>query len=722
MNPRFEELQQSLDDPELGFFSRMGLNMQLQDMMESGEATEFVPTGLGAGLSTTDKLMISAAAMTMFDPAEVAQMLTQIDPDTGERKWPQFAIQHAPDGAIVVTNRLNPGNPAIINRPGFSATDVVQMLGIGAAFTPAGRVTSAVKATFPRILATMGTMGATEAGIQVGQEVAGGQFDPGDVAISAAVGPVAEVARPIIGTGQRIGRFIGSYIPEDLFGIRTGSQGLQGVIPEVKAQVLAYAKKAGEFLQSGRPAIVTTQDAVPEMHPPFRNIILKVIERLPVTGTGSLRVAQREQRVEILRNVADRWRLNPNTNYGASVIRDINANAGNQLNAARTAIDSGVDALADTPVILRDFRLRIRDIIEAEEAYGEMAHRGVIDLLNKTRNAVWQGGQKQDFGRGFGVVNDWLERLYVESANAPPGARVLLDDAAAALRRDLERTARDSGIDGAEAWLRGTQQLETIVSGAERKTLRGLIEAGEVDQQVMRRVLQGGKAEEMELLARNLSEDGVHEAQQMILRNAMRVGGWRRTAAAEANVDPKRVLRYLEGENVEQQLQTFFPGRAQAELNGMMEYLRMTAQAQEIGKGVGMAASGGFTQMGANVGNILTLGLLGGAGHAYQGQAVRNLLLRLEHVKSDPRMKDVIMNQLTPLLMAGGRQMAQQWTESDPQDMVYVSDEYAEDESSRDQTLIGQGMQQLREAAANEEEDPGGTTRLLQMLRGSEEE
>jgi hypothetical protein len=84
-------------------------------------------------------------------------------------------------------------------------------------------------------------------------------------------------------------------------------------------------------------------------------------------------------------------------------------------------------------------------------------------------------------------------------------------------------------------------------------------------------------------------------------------------------------------------------------------------------------------------------------------------------------LKDAIMEQITPLLMAGGRQMMQLWDESDPQDMVYVSDEFAEEQSMQDQTLLNQGMEQLREAAGNEAEDPGITTRLMQMLGGGEE-
>ena len=158
----------------------------------------------------------------------------------------------------------------------------------------------------------------------------------------------------------------------------------------------------------------------------------------------------------------------------------------------------------------------------------------------------------------------------------------------------------------------------------------------------------------------------------------------------------------------------------------MMEYLRMTALAQETGKGVGMAAAGGMGQMGANAMNILTLGLVGAAGHAYQSAPVRNLLLRLEHVKGNPRMKDAIMEQITPLLMAGGRQMSQLWTEDDPQDSVYVSDEFAEAQEDRDRSLVDQGMEQLRTVAGEEgaeaQEGMDVTGRLMQMLGFSDEE
>jgi hypothetical protein len=155
----------------------------------------------------------------------------------------------------------------------------------------------------------------------------------------------------------------------------------------------------------------------------------------------------------------------------------------------------------------------------------------------------------------------------------------------------------------------------------------------------------------------------------------------------------------------------------------MMEYLRVTADAGSLGEGVGMAAAGGGgKQMFANAMNILTAGMIGLAGHAYQGTAVRNLMLRFYHAKGNVANRDAIMMQITPLLMVIGRDQLQAWDESDPQDLTYVSDEFLEMEGERNQGLIEQGMDQLR-AAADDEEDPGITSRLLQMIGiGGEEE
>jgi hypothetical protein len=720
-----DEQRAIMDDPDRGFWAHAALSQQLMELQQSGRMVERIGTGMGEGMSFGDKALISAAALTMYDPGEVGQMLTQVDPKTGERRWPQFGITHAPDGTMIVSNNIN-GAQAVVNRPGMSPMDIAQGAGAAAMFTPAGRATGAMTSTAGRMTVGALTAGTTEAIIQQGQEMAGGQFDHLDVALSAGIGPLIDVARPMMGLVQRSGRFIGSYVPENFFGLQTKWQGIQAVIPEYKARVLGFAKDMTSRLQSKRPAIVTTQDAVPEAHTPFRQILLKMVERLPLTGTGGLRTAQREERVETLRWLADRFHLNPNTNYGAQVLDSVNRNAGAAMQSARAGVNSAVDAMQGNDVILRDFRLTIRDMIEAETKLGDLGNKGTIALLDKVRNQIWQGVKTppgQTFPRGFGTMNDWLEYLYTQSANGPPGARQAIGEVADALRRDLSRHATEEGGEAGARYLASTLEVDQILKEQGSKTLRALIEAGQVDEKVMRTALMSGDDQTVRLLMDNLSPDGVNAARQMVLKDGMRAAGWRRTKAEEALVHPAKFLSWMNKPSVERQLRRLFPdGQDRQMLDGMAEYLKMTEAAGNIGKGVGMAASGGFGQKSLNAMNLVTLGLIGGIGNAYQSGPVRNLLLRLYHVKSDPALKDDIMRQITPLLMAGGRAMAQDWDEDDPHDMVYVSDEFAEEQEMRDQTMINQGMEQLRTAAGAEDEEEGMTAKLLRMIGFGDDE
>ncbi len=711
MNPQYEELSERLDNPDLTFFERMGLMMSLKEM--EGQETYRGGSGMGEGMSMPDKALISAAALTMFDPAEMAQMLLQVDEETGERRWPQFNMQHAPDGTIIMSNSIN-GARAMLNAPGMSAMDVAQGAGVAAAFTPAGRATAAMKSTLPRMLVGSTTAGATEAVIQAGHEVAGGQFDSGDVALSAAIGPIIDVARPLIGLGQRAGKFIGSYIPESW---SQYAQGLKGVIPAVKNEVIEFSKKAGEYLKSGRPAKVMTEDAIPEIHSPRMKILLKVVERMFLTGTGGVRTQQKEQRIEVLRYLADKFDLDPNTNYGAQILRQLGGATGDALHATRTSIDDAVQTMADNPemrVNIKEFRFKVRDLLEQEESYGEMANKGVVDLLNKARNAVWQGGKEQDFARGFGNISDWLQRLRVEASTGSPASRQLLGEAADALENDLMRTARESGGEAGQQWLTALSKERQLIEQAQRKTLKALIERGEVDSAVMRNVLKSGNVADMKLLRDNLSPEGVRSAQQMIMRNAMRYAGWRRTAANEANVSPARFLKFMESEPVEAQMRSFFPP---GEFNGMLEYLRTTAQVESLGKGVGMAAAGGFGTIAGNAVNFVTLGVAGLLGHSYQSIPIRNLLLRLYHIGPDVRAKDAIMKEITPLLMAGGRQYLQELNANDPQGKTYLSDEYIEAMGEQQEPGL---MEQLRGVATDltgeDEEGPDVTQRLTEMV------
>ena len=656
-------------------------------------------------------LVASAAMVNMTDPEEIAMMMKNRYPDT-------VGIQYAPDGTLIIRNTQT-GAAALINRPGISAMDVVQTLGIVATYAGAGKL-----ATIPRSLTGRLAVGATASGltediVQRGQELAGGQYDPLDVMMSTSLGPLAELGRPAIGLVQNTGKFIGSYLPRNWF----GGKGLEGVIPEAKKQALRFAKGAGDFLESGRKAVIMTQDALAETMKPYKMILLKMVERLPFTGTGGLRAAQREQRIEILRNLSARYGLNPNTNYGKRVIDSLNENAGAKLDAAHEARTTALEALGDQQVKISNFTKKIGEFKNAELEFGEMANTNLIKMLDNFRSTVWQGGKQQDYGRSFGKINDFLERLYLEATNAPPATRETIEQIADALNDDLIRAATDKGGSMGAQWAKASATIKNVVMNGEKKTLDAIIEAGEVDQGVLRRVLKANDPDQLKLLRSNLSPEGMEATRQMIIRNALKVGGWRRGPGMEAPIDAQKVSNWFETDAVENQMRTFFPGKKEQEMFlGMQEYLRLTAEVQKIGKGTGMAAAMGTVAMGAI--DIGTIGVLGALGRTYQSAPMRNLLLRLHHIRGDKRQQDRIMEQIEPYALGVGRRIMNDWTESDPHDHVYIAEDPEDMEAEEALKLQGKPtIDDLRQAVGvpgsmEEAQEAAARTgqRLMEML------
>ncbi len=277
------------------------------------------------------------ATLTMTDPQEIVNFMTQTveyeDPETGEIReramFPGVSYQTAPDGSLILVNnnrRTASGEPirALVNRPGFSVMDAMQIGGIGAMFTPAGRgaAIASAPARQAAVVATTETArraalrearrrsatamvagsGATEAVIQGGQHVAGGEFNPGDVAFSAAFGVVPDyVFDPLIRTATKLPSYLRGQVPDfDLERLRHIEEGLQ------------YADATGRR--------VMTEDVLRQT--PARQIFTKIVERIPFVGTGPARRRMVEERVEALQELAERYGIDIESNYGTQLFDD----------------------------------------------------------------------------------------------------------------------------------------------------------------------------------------------------------------------------------------------------------------------------------------------------------------------------------------------------------------------------------------------------------------
>ena len=156
-------------------------------------ATEELPElGKGGLLSGEDAGKIALVApvlLSTLDPREMGNILST--------QFENIGITEDEKGNLIANNNAT-GAQVVINKPGVSQLDVLQGLGIAAAFTPAAKV-AAVAPTVAQKAIVGGSLAAvTETGMQAGQKVLGGEINEEDIALAGAFGVAAEVAVPII--------------------------------------------------------------------------------------------------------------------------------------------------------------------------------------------------------------------------------------------------------------------------------------------------------------------------------------------------------------------------------------------------------------------------------------------------------------------------------------------------------------------------------------------
>lgn len=148
----------------------------LMDLITGSErqtrATEELPElgqgGLLAGEDMATGAKVAPLLAVTTDPQEMADILKSNYPDLG--------ITYDEKGNIAAYNPKNQAR-VILNKPGASPMDLINTLGLGAAFTAGGPQAGLLK--------TIGKDAAIEAAIQSAQSAGGGEFNPTDVILAA---------------------------------------------------------------------------------------------------------------------------------------------------------------------------------------------------------------------------------------------------------------------------------------------------------------------------------------------------------------------------------------------------------------------------------------------------------------------------------------------------------------------------------------------------------
>jgi len=183
---RLKELEARVIDPSALTAEQVETTQQarISALPELGQG------GLLAGQSELKGAAITPLLLTTTDPQEVGNILTSQFPD-------DIGITQTKDGEFIATNRET-GARVSLNKPGLSQIDIIQGLGLAAAFTPAARAAVIPSAIAKRAGAGALTAGATQTAIEGGQALAGGDFSSGEIALAAGLGGLAEVAAPLV--------------------------------------------------------------------------------------------------------------------------------------------------------------------------------------------------------------------------------------------------------------------------------------------------------------------------------------------------------------------------------------------------------------------------------------------------------------------------------------------------------------------------------------------
>lgn len=273
---------------------------------ETMDLPEIYQSGLLAGSPVEAKdRALAPILLTATDPEEIAQIMTENYPQVG------VAYQLAPDGSVYPVLRNNEtGAATVINRPGLSGQDVLQTLGIAAAYAPTGA------GTVRQAALRSGLMGT---GVEAAQTAAGGEFDPLVPVLDAAFGAGGQAVAnllPSLRSGsptvkkaaeQRTKQFVRERFSSE-YGRPPSKEVEDGIVRALikgdQEELVRFAQpeqaviEAGEQLGLREPGLLSAVSASPEFR--AQEQVLKSIPTSPLRQVEEQAISELQQRADEL--------------------------------------------------------------------------------------------------------------------------------------------------------------------------------------------------------------------------------------------------------------------------------------------------------------------------------------------------------------------------------------------------------------------------------------
>lgn len=546
---------------------------------------ELQSSGLLAGEDQGKVAKLSPVLLTTFDPNEIAKIITS--------NFPNVGVVYNKDGegnVIPILRNNETGAATVINRPGVSGLDVLQAVGIGAAFTPAGRAATVTGAGLKSA--------ATEAAFQGAQELSGGEFNPLDVALAGGIGAGARGIEKGVGSYMRASRGSAAN-PAVQGGNATG-------IPVMTSDVISPETFAGRQSQ-------------------------QITEKIPLFGTGGARSQQQQMRIQAVDDVAKKYGDFSYDKIVGSLKSKKDAykkGAGNVLESTGKKLD---EYGTSVPVVRTNDAIEAakRDLLKPGVIRSDSAMADLQKLISAFEETPQNFTSLKENRTAFREIVKSTDRA--DRSQLTSRAKSILEQIESGMTADMRSFARQNLTpEEYGKWVKANNVYAREAEELTKTKVKNLLDSGDVTPEKVNNMLFSQNQSDIQRLYNGLRPEGKEHARAAIIGRIFDKLGSRSTG-----VTPNSFASELKKYNKE--VSTFFKGEERAQLEGLQRVLDATRRAQDasVSTPTGQQLIGGLSIAGLYLDPVASLAgsmTIGGLSRIYESAPVRNALLRLASV------------------------------------------------------------------------------------------
>jgi hypothetical protein len=527
--------------------------------------------------------------------------------------------------------------------PSDAMADLLTRIGVPEADTEAERIVQSIAS------GAAGAGGMAAAGQAI--KAAAGQAAPTVARIgeSLAAGQRAQIAGGAVSggaaqTAAEMGAGPGGQLAAGLAG---GMAGAKAAGPgRVKVPGTSKAEQAVKAAEELNIPVMTSDVVQPQTF--IGKSGQQIGERIPIAGTGPLRVQQQAARSEAVRSVLREFGAEEAADLTPNLIKDLGAKRAEELTkyaglkrdvigkisgaAGEVPLTKSLKAIDDQIAQLTERRSGPADeaIARLQQIRSELQNRS-LSQLESYRADELAAAFKDDPVRPISVAARDIGEKALRAIYGP-----VREDMGAFIKANGDR--RDF-----EKWMVANKRLSNLSGELQQSTLKSVLKSGNATPEVVNRLLFSAKPSEINTLYSGLSQEGRSMARTAILSKAAEKARVN-TPTGEVTYSPDVFLNELR--RSKPQTEVFFSGRDAATIDGLERALNLTKRAGQAGVKTATGqetmpfVAGSFLQsvLGSFGATLATAVGLGAAARTYESAPVRNLMVGLS--KTKPGSKD----------------------------------------------------------------------------------